>query len=146
MDFRLLHPPPFFPYLGNDASCVLRIGTVHGAVLLTGDISQLVEQRLLRDQPAALRAQVVVVPHHGSDSSSLGGLVQATGARLAVVSRGHGNRFGHPSARVVARWQHAGAEVLDTATGGAVRIWLDQDGLHVRQYRFWHRRLWHGGG
>ena len=146
VDFRLLHPPPFFPYLGNDASCVLRIGTVHGAVLLTGDISQLVEQRLLRDQPAALRAQVVVVPHHGSDSSSLGGLVQATAARLAVVSRGHGNRFGHPSARVVARWQHAGAEVLDTATGGAVRIWLDQDGLHVRQYRFWHRRLWHGGG
>ena len=41
--FRVLHPPPYFPYLANEASCVLRIETRHGAVLLTGDIGEAIE-------------------------------------------------------------------------------------------------------
>jgi len=116
-------------------------------VLLTGDIGEVVERGLLRQYGRqGLQAEVVVVAHHGSAGSSSGAFVNATGARLALVSRGHGNRFGHPAAAVVGRWQHAGAEVLDTAEGGAVRVWLDGGGLSVRQYRSWRRRLWHGAG
>ena len=144
--FSVLHPGLHFPYLGNDASCVLRIDSAQGSVLLTGDISQVVEQRLLQQDRAAVRARVVLAAHHGSDSSSLGGFVQATGAELVVVSAGAGNRFGHPHPVVVRRWQHAGAEVLNTADSGAVRIWLDGQGLSVRQRRFWRQRLWDGGG
>lgn len=144
--FSVLHPGLYFPYLGNDASCVLRIDSAQGSVLLTGDISQVVEHRLLQQDRAAVRARVVLAAHHGSDSSSLGGFVQATGAELVVVSAGAGNRFGHPHPVVVRRWQHAGAEVLNTADSGAVRIWLDGQGLSVRQRRFWRQRLWDGGG
>ena len=144
--FQVLHPGPYFPYLGNDSSCVLRIDGAHGSVLLTGDISQLVEQRLLRDDAAALRARVVLAPHHGSASSSLGGFVAATGAELVLVSAGVDNRFGHPQPAVVRRWQHAGAEVLTTADSGAVQVWLDAAGLTVRERRFWRRRLWHDAG
>lgn len=144
--FQVLHPGPYFPYLGNDSSCVLRIDGAHGSVLLTGDISQLVEQRLLREDAAALRARVVLAPHHGSASSSLGGFVAATGAELVLVSAGAGNRFGHPLPAVVRRWQHAGAEVLGTADSGAVQVWLDAAGLTVRERRVWHRRLWHDAG
>lgn len=144
--FQVLHPGPYFPYLGNDSSCVLRIDAAHGSVLLTGDISQLVEQRLLREDAAALRARVVLAPHHGSASSSLGGFVAATGAELVLVSAGAGNRFGHPQPAVVRRWQHAGAEVLGTADSGAVQVWLDAAGLTVRERRVWRRRLWHDAG
>nr|MBO2466447.1 DNA internalization-related competence protein ComEC/Rec2 [Xanthomonadaceae bacterium] len=139
--FRFLHPPRHFPYLRNEASCVLRIHTRHGTVLLAGDVGEVVEQRLLREA-ALLRADVVVVPHHGSRGSSSPGFVAATGARLALVAAGHGNRFGHPHADVVRRWRHHGAEVLATPGSGAIRVWLDGEGLAVRERRQWRPRLW----
>src|SRR3546814_12112780 len=79
VDFRFLHPPEYFPYLDNESSCVLRIETAHGAALLTGDIGQVVERDLLRRDATALRADVVLVAHHGSGDSSDPGFVAATG-------------------------------------------------------------------
>jgi len=141
VEFRFLHPPPHFPYLRNEASCVLRVASRYGAVLLTGDIGEVVEQRLLRT-PEVLRADVVVVPHHGSGGASSGGFVAATGARLALVAAGHGNRFGHPREEVVRRWRYQGAEVLATPGSGAIRVWLDAGGLAVRERRPWRPHLW----
>ncbi len=141
VEFRFLHPPDHFPYLRNEASCVLRITSAHGAVLLTGDIGEVIEQRLLR-RPGQLRADVVVVPHHGSGSSSSPAFITATGARLALVAAGYRNRFGHPRADVVRRWQLRGAEVLATPGSGAIRVWVDGEGLAVRERRAWRRRLW----
>src|SRR3546814_249351 len=100
VDFRFLHPPEYFPYLDNESSCVLRIETAHGAALLTGDIGQVVERDLLRRDATALRADVVLVAHHGSGDSSDPGFVAATGAEYALVSAGHGNRFGHPKPEI----------------------------------------------
>lgn len=139
---RVLHPAAWFPYLGNEASCVLRVETAHGNVLLTGDIGHLVEAKLLRDDPASLRNEVVVVPHHGSAGSSGEAFVAATGARLALVSSGAGNRFGHPRPPVVRRWCEAGAEVVDTARSGAVRVWLGSGGLRLQERRASRPRLW----
>jgi competence protein ComEC len=141
VEFVFLHPPVHFPSLRNEASCVLRIVSRHGTVLLPGDIGEVVEQRLLRDR-RRLQADVVVVPHHGSGGSSSAAFVAATGARMAVVSAGYGNRFGHPRAEIVRRWRRHGAEVLATPDSGAVRIWLDADGLSVRERRAWRPRLW----
>ncbi|KAF1708307.1 DNA internalization-related competence protein ComEC/Rec2 [Pseudoxanthomonas kalamensis DSM 18571] len=143
--FRFLHPSPGFPYLRNESSCVLRVETAHGvAALLAGDIGTVIEQRLLHDDPAAVRAEVVLVPHHGSGASSGEAFVAASGARLALVSSGYGNRFGHPRADTVRRWQAAGAEVLDTQASGALRVWLQagEGGLAVRERRQDRRRLW----
>lgn len=139
--FRFLHPSAYFPYLRNEASCVLRIESAHGAILLPGDIGEVIEQRLLRS-PDELRADVVVLPHHGSGGSSSPGFVAATGARLALVAAGHRNRFGHPHGVVVRRWRHHGAEVLATPASGAIRVWLDGEGVAVRERRAWRRRLW----
>lgn len=140
--FRVLHPARGFPYLGNEASCVLRIESAHGSVLLTGDIGHYVERSLLREARGDVRADVVLVPHHGSAGSSDAGFVAATGARLALVSSGAGNRFRHPRPEIVARWCAGGAEVLDTAASGAIRVWLGRDGLQLRERRQSHRRLW----
>ena len=121
---------------------MLRIETAHGAVLLTGDIGEVVERALLRHDPDALRADVVLAPHHGSGGSSDPGFVAATGAKLALVANGFGNRFGHPRAEVVNRWRAQGAEVLETAESGAIRVWLGENGLQVRERRPFRARLW----
>ncbi len=142
VELSFLHPPPHFPYLRNEASCVLRVKTAHGAALLPGDIGTVIELGLARRQAAALRAEVVVLPHHGSAGSSTPAFVAATGAHLALGSSGHGNRFGHPRAATVERWRRAGAEVLDTQTGGALRVWLGRDGPVVRERRHHRPRLW----
>ena len=142
--FRVLHPTLGFPYLGNEASCVLRVETAHGSALLTGDIGHYVERSLLRAGLASLRNDVVLVPHHGSAGSSDPDFVAATRARLAVVSSGAGNRFGHPRRDVVKRWCEAGAELVDTARSGAIRIWLGRAGLQMDERRASRARSWDG--
>lgn len=141
VDFQILHPRPGTPYQGNESSCVLRIATAQGAILLAGDIGARSEALLLQ-APSTLRAALVVVPHHGSDGSSSAAWVAAVAPRLAIVSAGHGNRFRHPRPAVVARWQDAGAEVLGTADSGALRAWLGREGLHVREQRVFQPRWW----
>lgn len=122
--FEVLHPPPHFPYLRNDSSCVLRVEASGVAALLAGDIGKLIESRLVRDQRDRLRAEFVLVPHHGSGSSSSEPFVAATGAQLALVSAGHRNRFGHPQTAVVERWRAAGAAVWNTAETGHMSLRL----------------------
>lgn len=140
--FRFLHPPRHFPYLRNEASCVLRIETAHGVALLTGDIGEVIEQGLAARHGEDIRAEVVVAAHHGSRHSSSPAFVAATDARLALLSTGHGNRFNHPHPDTVARWRDAGAEVLSTPEGGALRIRLQHGGLAASEQRAAQRRLW----
>lgn len=140
--FRFLHPTPAFPYLRNESSCVLQVQSRHGTLLLTGDIGEVIEQGLVKRRAGDLRADVVIAPHHGSAGSSQAAFVGATGARLVLVSSGHGNRFGHPRAEVVQRWQTAGAEVLATADSGAIRVWLGEDGVQLRERRRSRPRIW----
>ena len=140
--FRFLHPTPHFPYLGNEAGCVLKVETAHGGLLLPGDIGAVIERGLVHRDADALRADVVVLPHHGSAGSSDPAFIAAVSPRLALNASGAGNRFGHPRAEVVARWRRQGAEVLDTQSGGALRVWLGADGLQVRERRHDRARWW----
>jgi competence protein ComEC len=140
--FRFLHPTQHFPYLGNEAGCVLRIETRHGAALLTGDIGEVVERTLLHRDRTSVRAEVVLVPHHGSDGSSDPAFIRATGARHALVASGAGNRFGHPRPAVVARWCEGGAQVSDTGAAGALRVDIGPAGTTVSARRATHPRLW----
>ena len=139
--FEFLHPPANFPYLDNDSSCVLRVVTRGGTLLLPGDISGIVEARLVREHD--LRAEVAVVPHHGSRTSSSPAFVQAVAPRVALIGSGHGNRFGLPRADIVQRWRAAGAQVLQTADRGAIALRLAANGASPPQpRRETHPRWW----
>jgi len=140
--FRFLHPDLYFPAMGNESSCVLRVESAHGAALLAGDVGAVVERMLVHDHPGRLASEVVLVAHHGSGGSSDPAFIAATGARLALVSAGHGNRFGHPQAAVVRRWADAGAQVPVSADEGAVRVRLQRGGLQVESQRRRQPRLW----
>ena len=146
VEFQVLHPAPGSRQAENEDSCVLRVASRHGVVLLPGDIGRPAEQALLQASPAALKADVVLVPHHGSGGSSSAPWVAAVAPRLAVVSAGHRNRFGHPRQDVVQRWQAQGAEVLTTADSGAIRIWLGAQGLQLREQRIHASRWWDAAG
>ncbi|MDM7323218.1 MAG: DNA internalization-related competence protein ComEC/Rec2 [Gammaproteobacteria bacterium] len=126
--FVFLHPVDgFHGGNDNDQSCVLRIHAPGGSVLLTGDIERRAEAELLKE-PDALRATVVQVPHHGSATSSSTAFVEAAAPRIALISAGYRNNFRHPRPEVVARWQEAGAVVLDTPACGRIRVRLAEAG------------------
>lgn len=141
VELAVLHPPPAFNPLGNESSCVLKVSARGASVLITGDVERRAEQRLARD--SRVRADAVIVPHHGSATSSSPAFVAATGARLALVSAGHANRWGFPRAEVRRRWEDAGAVLWVTGDVGAVTLTLGADGPVVtaerlRQHRYWH--------
>jgi competence protein ComEC len=145
--FSLLHPAPWFPYLRNESSCVLRIDAAGASLLLTGDIGEPVERRLLQVAPEALAADVLLVPHHGSRHSSHAEFVAAVRPRLAIASLAARNRFGHPAPEVVDRYRYHGAQWLDTSEAGAIRLKLGRDGLAgLLRYRADRPRYWRRAG
>jgi competence protein ComEC len=121
-------PPGSEAWSENDASLVLRVRFGDTILLLLGDVEAEGEAALVAR--GDLRADVVKVAHHGSATSSIPGLVDATRPRFAVACLGHANRYGFPSREVVERWRAAGAQVLRTDSG-AVR--LVSDGRSVRE-------------
>lgn len=82
----------------NDISLVVRIDYGNVAFLFTGDIEKDAEQRLLEDSGVDLKADVIKISHHGSDSSSTRDFLQKVNPTYAVISCGESNKFGHPSA------------------------------------------------
>ncbi len=142
--FSVLHPPPDFPELGNESSCVLTVEGEGGRVLLPGDIGHIIERRLLGEQAQRLAAAVLLVPHHGSSGSSSAEFVAAVAPRHALFATGHRNRFGHPRADVLARYTAIGSAIDGTVDAGAIDLRLRRDGsTEIRRRRDSHRRFWH---
>lgn len=131
----------------NAMSCVLRVAGRDAdgrerRVLLTGDIEREQELALLAALPAMLPADVIVVPHHGSRTSSTADFIAAVSPRIAVVQAGYRNRFGHPAPDVVARYREHGVAVVGTPECGAWN-WPaggPSDGIceRDRSRRYWH--------
>lgn len=139
--FEILHPTPTLPVRGNDRSCVLRIESRHGAVLLPGDLTRLGETALLA-RGTTLAAALLIVPHHGSATSSSAALIGAVAPRIAVVSAGYLNRFGHPHPAVLARYVARGIDVVSTVETGTYGVTFGADGLRQEATRQRSRRYW----
>ncbi len=139
--FRILYPETRGVGGGNDASRVLRLETGGASLLLPGDLEAGGEARLLA-RGTDLSAEVVVVPHHGSATSSTPDFVAATRPDWVVYSTGYKNRWGFPDPEVVARWRGAGARGVNTATAGAVRVDLGRE-VRVTGFRQGADRYWH---
>ncbi len=133
---RVLHPmSPDWERrrVRNDDSVVIEIRYGDVAVLLTGDISDEVEQKLLPQLETA-RVRVLKVAHHGSRTSTGAALVDAWRPDVALISAGRGNRFGHPAPEVVARLQQSGTAVYRTDRDGEITV--EADGRQVRVRTF----------
>lgn len=150
VDFEILHPAVSAldgGRRGNDRSCVMRVATVAGAVLLTADIERRAEAEIVARWGGRLRAEALLVPHHGSRTSSTPAFVAAVSPSVAIVSVGWRNRFRQPSAAVESRYREQGAAILRTDILGALRLTLPghvADTVAVRPLvedaRYWSER------
>lgn len=146
--FEMLHPDVAddagVPVKGNDRSCVLKITTAGGSVLIPADIERRSERMLLNTVPEALRADVLIAPHHGSKTSSSAEFVQAVAPRAVIFPVGYRNRFRHPHPDVVTRYQQLGSAMYRTDDGGAIGFELQAGkALAVSRYRDRYVRYWH---
>jgi competence protein ComEC len=159
----------------NSQSCVLHIQGLHHSALLPGDIGVKQEQLLLERHASkqggsqqhvpdhsvsaqqitvelvaipltGLTADLVVVAHHGSETSSSPRFVQQLKAQHAVVQAGYLNRFGHPHPMIKQRWLEVQAKFWQTDRHGAISARSSPAGMIVQPYsqvrqRYWHQRL-----
>lgn len=134
VQFALLHPLAqdyAQPRKSNAMSCVLRVQDAQGRrALLAGDIEAAQEAELIARAAAAgaeqaagasLRSEVLLLPHHGSQTSSSAAFLDAVAPRWALVQAGYLNRYGHPAPQVLARLRERGVAVVDTVRCGAAR-------------------------
>lgn len=148
VDFAVLHPGPQdygLAVKSNGMSCMLRISSAGQgrSALLAGDI-ELPQERQLVESGVRLQADVLLVPHHGSKTSSSGMFLDAVRPAIALAQAGYRNRFGHPAPPVLERYRERGIEVLASPACGAAR-WQSESPAQVvcqRQaaQRYWHHR------
>ncbi|NRB41705.1 MAG: MBL fold metallo-hydrolase, partial [Pseudomonadales bacterium] len=130
--FTVLHPSPVFnkrvgfAKKSNNQSCVVRIEVAGISILLTGDIEREVEALLLQQGIEA--ADILLLPHHGSRTSSSVAFVQQIDPQYGLLSAGFLNRYHHPHQHVLSRYQQLGVKIINTAEVGAIHLNVFADG------------------
>ena len=118
----------------NELSAVIRLDYLSYKMLFTGDIGETGEKYLL-GEGADIKADVLKVGHHGSRYSSCDEFLDSVSPKIAVISAGEGNSYGHPHQETVERLKAHGADVSCTIECGAVSVIIDRGGLKKEQYR-----------
>ena len=146
--FDILHPQVAAyeaPSKSNAMSCVLRISNGSRTALLVGDIEQPQEALLVAAAGTGLKSDVLLVPHHGSKTSSSAAFLDAVAPKVGIVQSGYRNRFGHPAAVVVARLQERQIQIVDSPHCGAYtwQSWQPQNSACMRfqSLRYWHHHV-----
>ena len=147
VEFEVLHPSDVAPVSENDGSCVLKVAAGGATLLLTGDIEAAAEHALTTQNHRALVADVLVVPHHGSRTSSTQSFVAAVNPRYALVPVGFANRYRLPNEAVMARYDQRDAVVMESWRHGAIQLRLGGElGVSAPvSYRLTAGRYWHRG-
>jgi len=142
--FKILHPVPDWRASRNNLSCVLRVSNQGGSLLLGADIEKRAERRLLRHARKQLSSDIMLIPHHGSPSSSNSEFIEAVGPQLALLTSGYRNRYGFPFQDVINRYRDRGIKILHTLELGAITISVTpSDGIQIQPgYRQRNLRYW----
>jgi len=131
----------------NATSCVLKVTSAAGrSALLAADIEADVERQLLQlgqREPAWLQADVLIVPHHGSKTSSTEPFLDAVRPRVAVFQVGYRNRFNHPHPTVFERYRLRHIELSRSDEDGAARMEVSAE-VSIERFRQTHARYWMG--
>ena len=136
VEIRVLGPPAGLTSNDrNDLSVVLLVEYNERSFLLTGDASQDREREFVSELG---HLDVLKAGHHGSYTSTSYELVKKTTPKVAVVSSGADNRYGHPHGIVLERLSEAGVLVLRTDTDGDIEISVDEGNLDIEVGRWWY--------
>jgi len=141
--FEILYPYAHSKGSPNDLSCVLKISGRGGSTLLTGDIERRAEFSLLRQQREKLTADILLAPHHGSQTSSNEAFIDAVNPRYALFATGYLNRYQFPARAVVERYDARDISMFNTADSGALLFKIEADQpIRLKRWRQHARRLW----
>jgi competence protein ComEC len=154
--FQLLYPPPALLGQGNNSSCVLRVATKTGALLLTGDIEKPAENYLVKQyqktaqaeagssEENTLSATILIAPHHGSRTSSTPDFISAVHPTYVFFPTGYKNRYRFPNKIILERYKQAGVRMLNATETGAISIELGgSKEIAVRTERVKEKKIWH---
>lgn len=135
--FDILHPHPKDSQVNhasaaNNHSIVLKASYKGQSLLLPGDIMKAAEKVLVAEAGKALRASVLLAPHHGSKTSNTKDFLDAVRPRAVIVSAGPQNRFELPSPKIIERYRQRGCNVLMTNNNGAVEVQIDEKQVALR--------------
>jgi competence protein ComEC len=146
--FEVLHPSiesyENLEIKDNNRSCVIKITSQFGSILLTGDIEKDVELELLHINKDVLASDILVVPHHGSKTSSTLDFIQAVNAKQVIFTVGYLNRFKHPKPEVEQRYADTGSTLFRPDDAGALLLNFNAaQATQTEQWRMTHRKYWH---
>lgn len=148
VDFEVLHPSmesyDDITLKDNERSCVLKITSASGSVLLTGDIEKNNELALVENLPDMLKSDVLIVPHHGSKTSSTSAFIAAVSPSVSIFTPGYLNRYKHPTPEVLARYQATNSALYRSDKQGALILqFKDRNNIHISPWRQTYQRYWH---
>lgn len=112
----------------NNASCVLKIQTHAGSILLTGDIEQIAEDALVRAYGEHLKSDAILLPHHGSKTSSSYRFILEVAPQFAIASLGFDNRFHFPHGKTLSTLKTLGIPLFRTDQCGMIEVNLPKQG------------------
>jgi competence protein ComEC len=137
---------------------VLKVTSQSGSVLITGDIEKDAERDLLSLDPDALKSDVIIVPHHGSKTSSTPGFIEAVSPSISIFTPGYLNRYKHPRPEVIERYQAANSLLYRSDYNGAIEMRfinhsqinhsqvnqdeITQSKIHLLSWRDQYKRYW----
>ncbi len=129
----------------NDRSCVIKVSTRRFSALLTADVEARSEADIIdryTATPSALKSDVLLMPHHGSLTSSTPDFISAVAPKIALINAGYRNRFGHPREAVLARYSERDIAVMRTDWHGAITL-NSVDGIaKIAKSRESRQRYW----
>ncbi len=143
VSFEVLSPLELLPYMGNNTSCVLKISSDKASVLLTADIEEPVEYRLLSLFPKKIISDVLIVPHHGSKTSSSQDFLTQVSPQYAINSSGYANQFRHPNKIIKARYLDNQVRFYDTQSDGMLSVVVAKNSVKVTSYLNENPHFWH---
>ncbi len=128
----------------NNRSCVVKITSQFGSILLTGDIEEFAEASMLAANKNVLVSDILIAPHHGSKTSSTVNFVQAVGAKQVIFTVGYLNRFKHPKPMIEKRFEESGARLYRSDYNGAILIDFTRKlPIQIQAWRQAQPRYWH---
>jgi competence protein ComEC len=143
VDFEILHPTAS-DYArnarSNAMSCVLKISNGRQSALLAGDIEK-DQEAVLVASGLDLKSTLLLVPHHGSKTSSSAVFLDAVQPQIGLIQTGYRNRFGHPAETVLARYRERGVQLFDSPRCGAA-TWSSANPTTVTCERQQRQRYW----
>jgi competence protein ComEC len=133
VDFHFFSIPTIHNHT-NNRSCVLKISNASGEILLTGDIESEAEHYLVKTYGRALQARVLVVPHHGSKTSSTLGFLRQVSPDYAVMSYGFDNRYRFPHPQTLENYRLQGVRVYHTAEQGMIQLDFSSQNVRITPF------------